>query len=78
MTSTCLEMVAMKKIKDFSDLEQFPNLKEALVPAIQTLPSGSMNTKVIINEGEIVERVYKTPKGEIISLFTNDFSREAA
>ena len=71
-------MVAKKKVKDFNDLDQFPDLKEALVPAIKTIPSGSMNTKVIINEGEIVERVYKTPKGEIISLFTNDISREAA
>lgn len=71
-------MVAKKKIKDFKNLEQFPDLKEALVPAIKTLPSGSINTKVIINEGEVVERVYKTPKGEIISLFTNEFSKEAA
>ena len=71
-------MVAKKKIKDFKDLEQFPDLKEALVPAIKTLPSGSVNTKVIINEGEIVERVYKTPKGEIICLFPNHFSKEAA
>ena len=71
-------MVAMKKIKDFSGLEQFPDLKKALVPAIKTLPSGSMNTKVVISEGEIVERVYKTPKGEIISLFPNDFSEAAA
>ena len=71
-------MVAMKKIKDFRDLEQFPDLKEALVPAIKTLPSGSMNTKVVISEGEIVERVYKTPKGEIISLSPNDFSEAAA
>ena len=71
-------MVAKKKVKDFNDLDQFPDLKEALVPAIKTIPSGSMNTKVIINEGEIVERVYETPKGEIISLFTNIFSREAA
>ena len=71
-------MVAKKKIKDFKDLDQFPDLKEALVPAIKTLPSGSMNTKVIINEGEIVERVYETPKGEIISLFANEFSEKAA
>ena len=68
----------MKKIKDFSGLEQLPDLKEALVPFIKTLPSGSMNTKVVISEGEIVERVYKTPKGEIISLFPNDFSEAAA
>ena len=71
-------MVAKKKIKDIKDLDQFPDLKEALVPSIETLPSGSMNTKIIINEGEIVERVYKTPKGEIISLFANEFSEEAA
>ena len=71
-------MGAKKKIKDFKDLDMFPDLKEALVPAIKTLPSGSMNTKVIINEGEIVERVYRTPKGEIISLFPNDFSEAAA
>ncbi len=71
-------MVAKKKIKDFKNLDQFPDLKEALIPAIKTLPSGSMNTKVIINEGEIVERVYKTPKGEIISLFANEISKKAA
>ena len=71
-------MVAKKKIKDFKNLDQFPDLKKALVPAIKTLPSGSMNTKLIINEGEIVERVYKTPKGEIISLFSNEFSKEVA
>ena len=71
-------MVAKKKIKDFKDLNQFPDLQEALVPAIKTLPSGSMNTKVIITEGEIVERVFKTPKGEIISLFANELLKKAA
>ena len=71
-------MVAKKKIKDFKDLDRFPDLKEALVPAVKTLPAGSMNTKVIINEGEIVERVYKTPKGEIISLLAKEFSKKAA
>ncbi len=71
-------MVTKKKLKDFKDLDQFPDLQEALVPAIETLPSGSINTKLIINEGEIVERVYKTPKGEIISLFTDENPREAA
>ena len=71
-------MVAKKKVKGFNDLDQFPDLKEALVPATKTLPSGSINTKVIINEGEIVERVYKTPKGEIITLFENYSSTEAA
>ncbi len=71
-------MVPNKKVKDFNNLDQFPNLKEAVVPAIKTLPSGSMNTKVIINDGEIVERVYRTPKGEIISLYPNQSSKEAA
>ena len=71
-------MITKKKIKDFKDLDQFPDLKQALVPAMETLPYGSMNTKVIINEGEIVERVYETPKGEIISLCPNQPSKEAA
>ena len=71
-------MVAKKKIKDFKNLEKYPDLKTAIVPIIKTLPIGSMNTKVIINDGEIVERVYKTPNGEIISLFPNPLSEEAA
>ena len=71
-------MVAKKKIKDFNNLDHFPDLKEAVVPAIKTLPSGSMNTKVIITKGEVVERVFKTPKGEIISLFANEFLKKAA
>ena len=71
-------MVGKKKIKDFNDLDQYPDLKESLVPAIETLPPGSMNTKVIINEGEIIERVYETPKGEIISLLANEFLQKAA
>tara|TARA_Y100001968_G_C19164994_1_gene622760 strand:- start:552 stop:767 length:216 start_codon:yes stop_codon:yes gene_type:complete len=71
-------MVAKKQIKDFNNLNDFPDLQEALVPAIKTLPSGSMNTKIIINEGKVVERVYETPKGEIVSLFVNEFSKEAA
>ena len=71
-------MVAKKKIRDFKDLNQFPDLKEAIVPTIKTLPFGSINTKVIINEGKIVERVYKTPKGEVIYLFANELSKGAA
>tara|TARA_B100000945_G_scaffold16648_1_gene12362 strand:- start:282 stop:497 length:216 start_codon:yes stop_codon:yes gene_type:complete len=70
-------MVSKKKIKEFKNLDQFPDLKEALVPAVKTLPSGSRNTKVIINEGEIVERVYETPKGAIISLFEKELSKKA-
>ena len=71
-------MVSKRKIKDFKNLEQYPDLKKALIPSIKTLPSGSMNTKVIINEGEVVERVYKTPNGEVISLFPNQSAEEAA
>ena len=71
-------MVVKKKIKDLNNLDQYPDLKKALVPLIKTLPDGSMNTKVIINEGMIVERVFKTPNGEIISLFPNPIVKEAA
>ena len=71
-------MAAKKKIKDFKNLEQYPDLKKALIPSFKTLPSGSMNTKVIINEGEVIERVYKTPNGEIISLFLDPIDEEAA
>ena len=71
-------MVAKKKVKDFKNLDQYPDLKKALVPSIKTLPFGSMNTKVIINEGEIVERVYKTPNGELITLFPNPITEDAA
>ena len=71
-------MVAKKKIKDFKNLEKYPDLKTAIVPIIRTLPIGSMNTKVIINSGEVVERVYKTPNGEVISLFPNQSTDEAA
>ena len=71
-------MVAKKKIKDFNNLDKFPDLQKALVPRFKTLPLGSMNTKLIIKEGEIVERVYQTPNGEIISLFPNAISVEVA
>ena len=71
-------MVSKKKLKDFNNLEEYPDLEQALVPCSKTLPYGSMNTKVIINDGEVVERVYKTPNGDIISLFPNQISAEAA
>tara|TARA_B100000214_G_scaffold167342_1_gene120192 strand:+ start:705 stop:920 length:216 start_codon:yes stop_codon:yes gene_type:complete len=71
-------MAAKKNMKDFKDLDQYPDLKEALVPATKTLPSGSINTKVIINGGEIVQRVYETPKGDLISIFINEYSQEIA
>ena len=71
-------MVTKKKIKEFNNLDDYPDLKEAIMPATMSLPSGSINTKVIIKEGAVVERVYKTPKGEILSIFTNIVSKEAA
>lgn len=78
-------MVLTKKFKAFDDaiLDLHPELKEVLKPNDQyreleillkkrsvNLPSGSLNTKVIINDGEIVERVFKTPMGEVVSLFS--------
>ena len=71
-------MVAKKKLKDFNNLEDYPDLKQALVPSIKTLPFGAINTKVIINDGDVVERVYKTPNGEIISLYPNQSADKAA
>ena len=77
-------MVLKKKFKAFDDaiLDLHPDLKEGLKPNYQypelqhilknrsaNLPSGTLNTKVIINDGEIVERVFKTPMGQVVSLF---------
>ena len=78
-------MVAIKRFKTFDDelLDRHPDLKQALKPndiypelkyiiknRSANVPIGSMNTKIIINDGEIVQRVYKTPKGKVISLFS--------
>ena len=78
-------MVLKKKFKAFDDaiLDLHPDLKEVLRPNDQypelehilknrsaNLPTGSLNTKVIINDGEIVERVFKTPMGQVVSLFS--------
>ena len=78
-------MLLTKKFKAFDDaiLDLHPELKEVLIPSDQypeleillkkrsvNLPSGSLNTKVIINDGEIVERVFKTPMGQVVSLFS--------
>ena len=89
-------MVVTMGFKTFDDalLELHPELKEFLkpndlYPELQhisqnrpvNLPIGSFNTKVIINDGEIVERVYKTPKGKVVSLFsnpTNNFFNQVA
>tara|TARA_B100000700_G_C14309666_1_gene518690 strand:+ start:263 stop:532 length:270 start_codon:yes stop_codon:yes gene_type:complete len=51
--------------------DYYPEVKNILKNNSGNLPDGSLNTKVIINDGEIVERVYKTPKGQLISLFSN-------
>tara|TARA_Y100001968_G_C19356412_1_gene717419 strand:- start:817 stop:1086 length:270 start_codon:yes stop_codon:yes gene_type:complete len=79
-------MVLKKKFNAFDDsiLDLHPELREVLKPKDQypelkdiqknnstNLPAGSLNTKVIINGGKIVERVYKTPMGKVISLFSN-------
>ena len=79
--------------KKFGDtfLNQYPDLKDALKPSDQypelqqalktrsnNLPVGSISTKIIISEGEIVKRIYETPKGEIISLFKNQLLNQAA
>ena len=88
-------MFAMNRFKVFDDalLERHPDLKEVLKPNDQypelkhvlknrpiNLPIGSFNSKVIINDGEIVERVYKTPKGKVVSLSSksNMFFHQAA
>ena len=71
-------MTSKKIINDFNNLDDYPDLRDAVVQTIQTLPTGSINIKVIINDGKIVERVYKTPKGELLSLFATDDSQEAA
>ena len=78
-------MVLMKKFKAFDDaiLDLHPELKEVLKPndhypeleiLLKTksvnLPSGSLNTRIIINNGEIVERVFKTPMGQVVSLLS--------
>ena len=78
-------MVLTKKLRTFDDaiLDLYPDLKEVLKPNDRypelehilknrsaNLPAGSFNTKVIINDGEIIERVFKKPNGQIVSLFS--------
>ena len=78
-------MVLTKKLKAFDNaiFDKHPDLKEALKPndyypelenifknRAANLPAGSLNIKVIINDGKIVERVFKTPKGQVVSLFS--------
>ena len=78
-------MVIKRKFKAFDDsiLELHPDLKEFLKPndkypelerilfnKLADLPTGSLTTKVIINKGKVVERVFKTPKGHKVSLLS--------
>ena len=78
-------MILKKKYKAFDDsiLDLYPDLREMLRPndlypelenilknRSANLPVGSLNTKVIISKGEIVERVFKTPMGHVVSLFS--------
>ena len=78
-------MVLTKKFKAFDDaiLDLHPDLKKVLKPndhypelehilkkSSVNLPVGSFNTKVIINDGKVVERVFKTPMGQLVSLFS--------
>tara|TARA_Y100001968_G_C19019266_1_gene554343 strand:+ start:219 stop:485 length:267 start_codon:yes stop_codon:yes gene_type:complete len=76
-------MSSKRNLKSFDDrvLNQYPDLKEALKECdeyaelnhlkskVNKLPLGSFNIRIIINKGQIVERVYQTPQGEVISLF---------
>ena len=64
-------MVAQKENKAIKNLNEGTDLKKALVPSIKTLPLGSINTKIIISEGKVIERLYETPNGEIISILPN-------
>ena len=79
-------MVITNKFKKFDDeiLVKHPDLKDFLKPNDHytklkqilknrsiNLPAGSLNTKIIFNNGEIVERVFKTPMGQMVSLFSN-------
>ena len=83
--SDAFKMVLKKRFKTFDDsiFELHPDLKEFLKPNDQypelehilknssaNLPDGSLNTKVIINDGVIVERVFETPKGEVFSILS--------
>ena len=78
-------MVLAKKFKAFDNaiFDRHPDLKEVLkandhYPELEHilkngseyLPTGSLNTRVIISDGEIVERVFMTPLGQVVSLFS--------
>ena len=59
------------ELKDFlKPSDHYPELENLLIKRSVNLSSGYLNTKVIISNGEIVERVFKTPMGKVISLFS--------
>ena len=77
-------MVLKNKYRPFDNdlLCRYPDLRECLKPndlypeleninknISVNLPAGLFNTKIIINQGEIVERVFKTSEGRDFSLF---------
>ncbi|AIQ97320.1 hypothetical protein EW15_1228 [Prochlorococcus sp. MIT 0801] len=78
-------MVLTRKFRAFDDsiLELHPDLKDVLKPNDQypelkhilknnsvNVPVGSLNTKLIMIDGEIIERVFKTPMGQVVSIFS--------
>ena len=78
-------MVLTKKFKAFDDSifelhpdlkdvlkpnDQYPELKQILKNRSANLPAGSLNTKLIMIDGEIIERVFKTPMGKVVSIFS--------
>ena len=78
-------MVLTKKFKAFDDSifvlhpdlkdvlkpnDQYPELKHILKNKSANLPAGSLNTKLIMIDGEIIERVFKTPMGKVVSIFS--------
>ena len=79
-------MVLKKNLRIFNDviLDNHPDLKESLKPndhypeldniaqkSCLDIPDGSLTTKLFINKGLIVGRVFKTPNGNCVSLFSN-------
>ncbi len=78
VSKTKIKSSLRQELQEGINLDQFPDLKEAIVSKNMVLPIGSFNTKIIISGGEVVERVYKTPKGELISLFPNTILNQVA
>ena len=83
-------MVLTKKFKAFDDSifelhpdlkdvlkpnDQYPELKHILKNKSSNLPAGSLNTKLIMIDGEIIERVFKTPMGQVVSIFSKPSKR---